>query len=257
MSKCNGSAGEARGRKGGAQRLDSRARLLEAAIDEFARNGLLGARVDVIARRAKINKQLIYHYFGGKEQLYVAVLEHVYADIRRKERALRLQDSDPLTAMRTLVGFTFDYVSQNRAFVRLLTNENILEAKYARRSKRIKETRSPLVALIEETLRRGAAAKIFRAGLDPVQLYISIAGLCFFYVANIHTLSVLFERDMAKRTALRERREHVVEFVLGYLTNSPLPKGEVDRAKRGRVRGYGLKVSAASPHPARQRAPTS
>jgi AcrR family transcriptional regulator len=220
MSKSNGSAGGAKGREGRAPPLDSRARLLKAATDEFARNGLLGARVDVIARRARINKQLIYHYFGGKEQLYVAVLEHVYADIRGKERALHLQGSDPLTAMRTLVGFTFDYVSENRAFVRLLTNENLLQGQYARRSKRIKETRSPLVALLDETLRRGAAAGLFRTGLDPVQLYISIAGLCFFYVANIHTLSVLFERDMEKRTALRERREHVVEFVLGYLTNT-------------------------------------
>jgi len=220
MSKSNGSAGGPRGRKGHAQPLDSRGRLLDAATDEFARNGLLGARVDVIARRARINKQLIYYHFGGKEQLYVAVLEHVYADIRGQERALHLPGSDPLTAMRTLVGFTFDYVSENRAFVRLLTNENLLEAKYARRSKRIKETRSPLVALLDATLRRGGAAGLFRTGLDPVQFYISIAGLCFFYVANIHTLSVLFERDMEKRAALRERREHVVEFVLGYLTNT-------------------------------------
>src|SRR6202163_102443 len=119
MSRRNGPAGGARGGQH-APPTDSRGRLLQAATDECARNGLLGARVDVIARRAKINKQLIYHYFGGKEQLYVAVLEHVYADIRGKERALHLPDSDPLTAMRTLVGFTFDYVSQNRAFVRLL-----------------------------------------------------------------------------------------------------------------------------------------
>src|ERR1700730_8631817 len=219
MSRRDGPAGAGQGGQH-APSTDSRGRLLEAATDEFARNGLLGARVDVIARRARINKQLIYHYFGGKEQLYVAVLEHVYADIRGKERALHLAGSDPLTAMRTLVGFTFDYVSANRAFVRLLTNENLLEAKYARRSKRIKETRSPLVALLDETLRRGAAAGLFRTGLDPVQFYISVAALCFFYVANIHTLSVLFERDLAKRAALRERRAHVVEFVLGYLTNT-------------------------------------
>jgi TetR/AcrR family transcriptional regulator len=244
MSKSNGSAGGLRARKGHAPPTDSRGRLLNAAIDEFARNGLLGARVDVIARRARINKQLIYHYFGGKEQLYVAVLEHVYADIRGKERALHLQGSDPLTAMRTLVGFTFDYVNRNRAFVRLLTNENLLEAKYARRSKRIKETRSPLVALLDETLRRGAAAGLFRTGLDPVQFYISIAALCFFYVANIHTLSVLFERDMAKRAALRERRAHVVEFVLGYLTNTAV--AAASRRKQRRLSPNGRRPAATT-----------
>jgi TetR/AcrR family transcriptional regulator len=241
MSTRNGPAGRARGgeRK---HPLDSRTRLLDAGTDEFARKGLLGARVDVIARRAKINKQLIYHYFGGKEQLYVAVLEHVYGDIRAKEQALRLQGCDPLTAMRELVGFTFDYVSENRDFVQLLTNENILQGRYARRSRRIKETRSPLVALLSETLQRGAAAGFFRAGLAPVQLYISIAGLCFFYVANIHTLSVLFERDLEKPAALHERRRHVVEFVLDYLTNTTAAPPR--KRRRRPVNGRGLTVTA-------------
>ena len=174
----------------------------------------------------------------------MAVLDHVYADIRGKERALHLPASDPLTAMRTLIGFTFDYVSKNRAFVRLLTSENLLEAKYARRSKRIRETRSPLVALLNETLRRGAAAGLFRAGIDPVQFYISIAGLCFFYMANIHTLSVLFERDMEKRAALRDRRAHVVEFVLGYLTNTPA--AAASRRKRGRPAANGRRSVATA-----------
>jgi TetR/AcrR family transcriptional regulator len=202
------------------QSAGSRERLLKAATVEFAKNGLLGARVDRIARLAKINKQLIYYHFGDKQGLYLAVLEHVYADIRIKERALHLADSDPGTAMARLVGFSFDYVSQNREFVRLLTNENILKARNARRSKLIRQTRSPLVQLIEETLRRGVKAGVFRKGVDPVQLYISMAGLCFFYIANIHTLSVLFERDMQENAALRERRDHAIGFVLGFLTNT-------------------------------------
>jgi len=206
--------------KKGDQPAGSRERLLKAAIVEFARNGLLGARVDMIARMAKINKQLIYYHFGDKAGLYLAALEHVYADIRVKERALNLTDSDPETAMTRLVGFTFDYVAENREFVRLLTNENLLKAKHARRSKIIRQTRSPLIQLIEETLRRGVKAGVFRDGVDPVQLYISMAGLCFFYIANIHTLSVLFERDMQETSALRERRDHAIGFVLGFLTNT-------------------------------------
>jgi TetR/AcrR family transcriptional regulator len=209
--------------KKGNQSAGSRERLLKAAIIEFARNGLLGARVDMIAGMAKINKQLIYYHFGDKQGLYLAVLEQVYADIRVKERALNLSDSDPETAMTRLVGFTFDYVAENREFVRLLTNENLLKAKHARRSKIIRRTRSPLIQLIEETLRRGVKAGVFRKGVDPVQLYISMAGLCFFYIANIHTLSVLFERDMQEKSALRERRDHAIGFVLGFLTNTDQP----------------------------------
>src|ERR1700678_1799145 len=205
------------------QSAGSGERLLKAATVEFSKNGLLGARVDRIASLAKTNKQLIYYHFGDKQALYLAVLEHVYADIRVKERALHLADGDPETAMARLVGFSFDYVSQNREFVRLLTNENILKARNARRSKLIRQTRSPLVQLIEETLRRGVKAGVFRKGVDPVQLYISMAGLCFFYIANIHTLSVLCERDMQEKAALRERREHAIGFVLGFLTNQDQP----------------------------------
>jgi TetR/AcrR family transcriptional regulator len=227
------------------QGAGSRERLLKAATAEFAQKGLLGARVDVIARMAKINKQLIYYHFGDKQGLYLAVLEHVYEDIRVKERALNLADCDPETAMARLVGFSFDYDNENRDFVRLLTNENILKGRHARRSKRIRQTRSPLVKLIEETLRRGVKAGVFRRGVDPVQLYISMAGLCFFYIANIHTLSVLFERDMEQKAALRERRDHAINVVLGFLTNRDQPMVVSPAARSNRERpGAARRINA-------------
>jgi TetR/AcrR family transcriptional regulator len=226
------------------QAAGSRERLLKAATAEFAQKGLLGARVDVIARMAKINKQLIYYHFGDKQGLYLAVLEHVYEDIRVKERALNLADCDPETAMARLVGFSFDYDNENRDFVRLVTNENILKGKHARRSKRIRQTRSPLVKLIEETLHRGVKAGVFRRGVDPVQLYISMAGLCFFYIANIHTLSVLFERDMEQKAALRERRDHAINVVLGFLTNRDQPFFVSPAARSSRGPGVARRINA-------------
>lgn len=197
----------------------SRRILLETAKKEFARNGLHGSRVDEIAKAAKINKQLIYYYFGEKDNLYLAVLEDAYTDIRAHENALDLGVLDPVAAMKKLVGFTFDYVMENRAFVQLLTNENLMEAKHIKRSKVIKATQSPIVELVSQTLARGEKTKVFRSGIEPVQLYISMAGLCFFYSANIHTLGFLFDRDFRKKDALAERRAHVIDFVLGYVTN--------------------------------------
>jgi TetR/AcrR family transcriptional regulator len=196
---------------------DTRERLLNAARAEFASKGMHGARVDEIARRANINKQLIYYHFGAKDRLYLATLEHTYSDIRSSERELHLADLDPVAAMERLVGFTFDYLAQNRDFVLMLTNENLLGAEYLRQSSNIDVIRSPLVELVGETLQRGVAAGRFREGVDPVQLYISIAGLCFFYFANIHTLSTLFDRDLEGPEALQARREHAVAFVLGFL----------------------------------------
>ena len=86
-----------------------------------------------------------------------------------------------------------------------------------RRSKLIKQTSSPILDLLHDTLQRGGVAGAFRPDVDPVQFYISMAALCFFYVGNIHTLSALFERDFNRPDLLQERRRHVTDFVLGYL----------------------------------------
>ncbi len=226
VNKRNGAGGKSKaGRKPRAtakpgEDATSRKILLEVAKKEFARNGLHGGRVDRIARAAKINKQLIYYYFGAKENLYLAVLEDVYGDIRTHEHALDLRALDPMTAMRKLIGFTFDYVMANRDFVLLLTNENLMEARHLKRSKTIKATHSPIVDLLADTLTRGEKAKLFRSGVDPVQLYISLAGLCFFYTANIHTLGILFDRDLQNQEAVMERRTHVVDLVTGYLAKT-------------------------------------
>jgi AcrR family transcriptional regulator len=215
-----------------AQADDTRERLLHAAELEFAMQGLSGARVDVIARRARINKQLIYYHFGDKDSLYQLVLERAYARIRERELDLNLPGDDPATAMRTLVGFTFDYCVENREFVRLLINENLLEGKFIRRSKAIRQSSSPLLTLLHDTVRRGVELGTFRKDVSPVQLYISIAGLCFFYVSNIYTLSALFERDLARPSALRERRQHVVDVVLGYLGANTGPREDIEDSHR-------------------------
>ncbi len=221
-----------------AQADDTRDRLLRAAELEFASQGLSGARVDVIARRARINKQLIYYHFGDKDSLYQAVLERAYAGIRTRELDLKLAGDDPAAAMVKLVGFTFDYCVENRAFVRLLVNENVLEGKFIRRSKAIRQSSSPLLKLLHDTVRHGAASGAFRTDVDPVQLYLTIAGLCFFYVSNIYTLSALFERDLERPAALRARRRHVIDVVLRYLDATAMPPVNAAgprRAKQGRA----------------------
>lgn len=213
------------------QANDTRDRLLRAAELEFAAQGLSGARVDVIARRAKLNKQLIYYHFGDKESLYQVVLERAYARIRGKELDLNLSGDDPMAAMRKLVGFTFDYCVEYREFVRLLINENVLEGKFVRRSKAIRQSSSPLLKLLHETVQRGVKFGTFRKDVDPVQLYITVAGLCFFYVSNMYTLSALFERDLDRPSARHERRQHVVDVVLGYLGGKTAPHENITAAR--------------------------
>jgi len=192
----------------------SRARILQAALDEFSDKGLQGARVDEIANRAGANKRMIYHYFGNKEELFLAVLEFAYAEIRSAEQDLHLEDLSPEEAMRRLVAFTFDYFVQAPHFIPLLNSENLHRARHLRRSARIREMHSPIIRLLDELLARGAATGRFRTGIDPVQLFISIAGVCYFYFSNIHTLSTIFGRDFAAQGERDERKRHVVELVL-------------------------------------------
>jgi len=195
----------------------TRAAILAAATQEFTQHGLSGASVNEVAARARINKRMIYHYYGNKEGLYLAVLEAAYAGIRSAESELRLSHLEPREAVRRLVVFTFDYFVANPEFLSLLNTENMHEARHLRMSARIRDMHSPLVGTLATILERGARENVFRADVDPVQLYISIAGLSFFYLSNKHTLSTIFGRDLADPGALAARREHAAEVILGYL----------------------------------------
>ena len=191
--------------------------ILVAARQEFCEHGFDGARVDRIAERAAANKRLLYHYFGNKEALYSAVLLDAYREIREGERELHLQELAPVEAMRKLVRFTFDHFLNNPWFIRLLSTENILRAEFVKRIPEIPALHSPIVAQIRTVLAAGQKAGLFRAGVDPVHLYISVAGLSYFYFSNIHTLSVIFSVPLADEEKIEERRAHVQEVILGYL----------------------------------------
>ena len=191
--------------------------ILASARDEFAERGLAGARMDSIAARAGLNKRLIYYYFGSKDDLFLAVLERVYADIREAEQRLHLEEIDPVEAIRQLVSFTWNYYLEHPEFITLLNSENLHCAEHLRRSERIQEMNSPLVQLLDGVLERGRRDKLFRAGIDPVQLYISIAGLAYFYLSNNHTLSAVFGRDLMTRKAHNERLSHMCDVILGYV----------------------------------------
>lgn len=195
----------------------TRARILAAARIEFARRGLGGARVDQITTRADSNKRMIYYYFGNKEALFLAALESAYEDIRTAEQSLNLADLAPDEGMRRLVEFTWEYYMAHPEFITLLNSENLHRARLLKKSKKIRALHSPLVAMLESLLRRGQRTGAFRRGVDPVQLYISIAALGYFYLSNNYTLSTIFGRDLMQARMLKQRLAHMTELVLGYL----------------------------------------
>jgi len=195
----------------------TRASILAAARVEFAAKGLEGARVDQIANRAKANKQLVYYYFGSKDDLYRAALEATYAEIRALERELDLSALPPSDAMVRLIDFSLDYLNEHREFIRMLADENAHGARHVRDSEMALRTNSPLLGLIAETLDRGVKAGVFRSGVDPLELYVSIAGMTFFYFANGLTMSAIFGRDLARRDVIASYRNHIVTLTLNGL----------------------------------------
>jgi AcrR family transcriptional regulator len=196
----------------------NRRNIIAVATREFADKGFSGARVDAIAARTKSSKRMIYYYFGGKEGLYIAVLEEAYRKIRDIEAALDLSHQPPEEALRNLVISTFDYQNTHPEFIRLVMNENILNGAYVSRSKDIQQLNRAAINTVRDLLQRGQRAGIFRRDLDPIDLHMSISALCFFNVANRATFSTIFKCDMTSQKALAERRSQITDLILHYVS---------------------------------------
>lgn len=197
--------------------LETRRRILSAASLDFAARGLAGARVDQIARRAGVSKRMLYHYFGNKEALWLAVLEQAYAHIRGEERLLDVGGMPPAEGMRRLIAFSVGYCGDHPEFLALLNNENLHRAKYLRRSKQVRDLHTSLLGVIADLLARGEREGAFRSGVDPTELYIAIAALGYFYFSNVHTLSTIFGRDFSEPNARRRHLHCAVELIMGFL----------------------------------------
>ena len=195
----------------------TRRAILEAATGEFVSNGFAGASVNEIAARANVNKRMLYHYFGKKEELYIAVLERTYIALRTAQTQLKLSNVPPAEAVETLILFTWNYYIQYPELLSLMATENILRGKYLARSERVRDLDSPVMNILDEILKRGAKEGVFRPDVDPRQLYLSIASLSAFFIATRCTLSTLIGRDLTTEEALQKRSQHVVEVILRFL----------------------------------------
>ncbi|MBT0959443.1 TetR family transcriptional regulator [Alphaproteobacteria bacterium KMM 3653] len=210
--------------------VQTQANILKAATHEFAAYGFQGARTDRIALDAGIGKRMIFHYFDSKEGLFAAVLEGVYARIRTAEEGLDLTNRSPVEAIAALVGFSFDWYTRNPEFVPLLNEENLHQGRHLRGSHRAKDLTMPLVDKLQDILKRGEEEGVFRSGVDPVDLYISIAAIGYFYFSNTYTLGRIFDRDFAKEELIAKRRSHVIDMISSYLMFDPGPEGRTGGA---------------------------
>src|SRR5215212_4658263 len=196
----------------------NRARMVAAAIEEFAGRGFKGASMDAIAARTHTTRALINYYFGSKEKLYIAVLEQVYGEIRDAEAELDLDHLPPLDAVRRIVEFTYNYYLEHEGFVRLVVAENQANGRHLRKSKAMRTLNRPIIDRLARVIERGQAARRFRAGVDPVEIHKAIAALGMFNVTNQFTFGAIFQREMGARGEVAQRRDIVADLIVSYLT---------------------------------------
>lgn len=198
-----------------------RNKILNRATEEFARIGFDGARVDQIAQRCGVSKNMLYYYFKSKEGLFVAALERMYQVLRDRQKDLAVRASDPVAAMDQLVQHTFSAFRDNPSAIRLMNEENKHRGKYIRKSDRMRELYNPLVETIRSILDRGAADGIFRPNLDPAIVYLTLSSLCYHYLSNRYTLEIALDRDLGSVDAQQLWLEHVSSLVRSYCLAQP------------------------------------
>lgn len=192
----------------------TREEILEAATEEFADKGLSGARIDKIADRTSTSKRMIYYYFGSKDALYRAVLEREYSRIRQAEASIALDRLPPDKALAELVRQTFDSHLKRPNFIRLVMNENIHRAEHLKQVRGLKRLNATMIESLAKIIERGVKSKLFRRGIDPLDLHTNITALCFYTVSNRYTFRQGFSRDMWSRSEVQKRREQVVDVML-------------------------------------------
>jgi AcrR family transcriptional regulator len=195
----------------------TRQNIIEIASQEFALNGLSGARIDEIAAKTRASKRMIYYYFGDKEGLYLSALENAYREVREGEALLDIDGLPPLEALRRLVEFTFDHHHQHEDFIRMVMIENIHHGEYLDRSEVIRELNVAAIDRIKAIYAKGMGEGIFRSGLDPLEIHWQISALCFFNVSNRSTFSKIFGEDFGAAEKLAALRRNAVEMVLRYI----------------------------------------
>lgn len=197
----------------------TRAEILDVATAEFARDGYSGARVDEIAARTKTTKRMIYYYFGGKEGLYIAVLERAYLRIRSAEQRVEADAADPVAAIRRLAELTFDHHEANPDFLRLVSVENIHHARHIAKSETLRNLSSPAIGLLDGILAAGREQGTFTRSVDAVDVHMLISSFCVFRVANRHTFGTLFERDLTDPALRTHYRTMLGDLLIAYLTS--------------------------------------
>jgi TetR/AcrR family transcriptional regulator len=193
---------------------ESRAAILQAAAQEFAEHGIAGARTDVIAREARVNKALLYYYFRDKETLYGAVLDDAFSGL--KSTVFRALDSNlpPREKILAYVGAYFDFVASHQLYPRLMQREMMRAREGHSRhiDKLIKNYIQPIFVRLGEVLREGIKAGDFR-DVDPVHFVPSMVAMIVFYFSSAPMMQKIVGFNPLAPERIAARRAALLDFI--------------------------------------------
>lgn len=196
---------------------ETRIRILNAAVEQFAQNGFAGARVEAICDAANVNARMVYHYYADKAGLYVAVLEHVLSELRAEELKLDVSAGEPLEGLLAMFDFTFNHFASHPELIRLLSAENLMKGEFLRSSKATPKVASPVLKQIAALLKRGEQSGAVRSGIDPLHLYVMMVSLSYFHKSNVHTMSIIWDAPLQSRGWLDQYYRAARDMVVTYL----------------------------------------
>ena len=189
--------------------------IIDVATEEFVEKGLAGARIDEIAGKA--TKRKIYYYFGGKDELYRAVLQRAYQRVRESESDVDIESGTAEDALRRLIEHDVRYHSENPDLVRLVMNENIHRAEHLKQIPDMPESNKRVIEILQHILDRGEAEGSFRKGIDAVELHMNMTALAFYNVSNQFTFAHNFGVDMSSPEAIERRARQVADILLAWV----------------------------------------
>lgn len=191
----------------------TRGRILAAGEQLFSESGYTGVSVDAIAQVSGANKRMVYHYFGNKEGLYVAVLREVFGRLEGLEVTSLSEATDVETGVTTLLRIYFEFLREHPEFVNLLMWENLNRGRFLEQHPNLL-TKIPVLRGLEALLRKGREAGSIRPGVNTRHLLVFLYSICFVYHANRFTMRHTVGIDLGDEAVRREGIQQAAELLL-------------------------------------------
>jgi TetR/AcrR family transcriptional regulator len=194
---------------------ETRRRILDAAETLFAAKGFTGTRVQSIVDRARVNKRMLYHYFGSKRGIYAAVAELRFREIldpTYEQGRHALETAGPQEALRTVIGVYFDALCAHPRYTKFVGWEAV--AGWPVLNELEPGALTKLHDLIIQIFRTGIESGVFDANIDPEVLWSQLVTLAAFYFHFLPRAQLYTDRNLSSAEELALAKQSMIRLIL-------------------------------------------